>query len=93
MKNIVIARVIRNFEDGIYELTLLWAVSYSKLRIESLMVQNGVDTKKFVLPDQGVRGRLDLFTRDQTRLEPAQYHITMEPSSRWKAVLCLLETL
>lgn len=85
--DIVIARAIRNFEGGISELTLSWSVSHSKLKIECLTVKNGVDAKRSVLPDHGVRGWLDLFTRDQTRLEPVQYHISMNPSSRWKTIL------
>jgi hypothetical protein len=93
MKDIVIARAVRNFEGGIAEVTLIWRGSKSKLGVEFIAVRNGFDTKRFAVPDHGVQIWLDFFTRDQTQLRPTAYLITTEPSPKWKTVLDFLESL
>ncbi len=86
-ENILIARAVRNWTDGIAEVTLVWNTHYSKLRVEYRQVGGGVPDNSTTISDHCVKHWLNRFVRDQTILEPDSYYITVAPGDLWRDII------
>lgn len=78
-KTFVIARAVRNWDDSIAEVTLVWRYFDSKLSVEYRQVNKG-HSHFSITPDWCVKSWLKIFIRDQDNLESDSYYITLPPS-------------
>ncbi len=86
MKDIKIARAVRNYPGGIVEVTLVWKVFSSKLCVEYRQL-NDAGTLQQTISDGCVREWLLVFTRDQRRLQDGSYYIVDPPCKAWQEII------
>jgi len=85
-RTITIARAVRNWDDAIGEITLVWNIFYSRMEVQYKQV-GGRGTFESDPPDWCVKNWLRTFIRDQDQLQKDSYYLVEPPCEAWREII------